>query len=488
MTADCYLDADAFAKLPDKPPSPFKSSGQEVILVSYGRGIVQSTPGYDVIKKLPSFVFLETGIGPGSVVDYTVDLFTGIGSVILMHSEEEVLKRDISFIRYMEQINGLFLYETKLENLKRPHGEQVVLDAVLGKEKGGAHRRVFSSDGPMLIRHMSNDRPELRGPLIKRVTTVDASKEAVVFVDPYSTGCLVADEVQRRGYTIMALWTKGFAPAMKTHVPLSVGKITYHAEIEETDTLADTVAAVYKAAGMLRVVACVAGGEAGVDLADALSERMKLRSNGTRIPNKRDKKLQQELIQKAGLRSVRQACSDKFSEVEDFLRREPYPVVLKPIESAGSDGVKLCHNFEEAKEHFDVLMHSQMVNGGDCSAVLCQEFLRGKEYVVDHVSRDGKHKTSMVWVYDKRPANGCAFVYFGCVPVDPSTREAKLLINYCRRVLDALDVKNGPSHAEIMMTNDGPCLVCIDVTFSCSYLNIYQTHCKFFLLDSSRSR
>ena len=49
----------------------------------------------------------------------------------------------------------------------------------------------------------------------------------------------------------------------------------------------------------------------------------------------------------------------------------------------------------------------------------------------------------MVWVYDKRAANGCAFVYFGCVPIDSNTPEAKLLIAYTRRVLDALDVKNG---------------------------------------------
>ena len=169
--------------------------------------------------------------------------------------------------------------------------------------------------------------------------------------------------------------------------------------------------------------------------------------------------MQQELIKACGLRSVRQAGGAKFSEVESFLRKESYPVVLKPVESAGSDGVKLCHNFNEAKEHFELLMKSQMVNGGDCAAVLCQEFLRGKEYVVDHVSRDGVHKTVMVWVYDKRPANGSAFVYFGCVPVDPESQEGKIVIPYIRRVLDALGVKNGPSHGEVMLTPDGPCLV-----------------------------
>jgi len=478
-TVDAYLDVDHFKKVPDKPPSPFKAWGQEVILVSFSRGKVKSMPGYDVMKQLPSFACMETGVKPGSFVDYTVDLLTGIGSVILMHSDKEVLDRDIEFIRYMEKINGVFVYETKLENLKRPRGSDILLETILesgyAKDlsqhrrghttldgsalKGGAHRRVFSSEGPMLIRHMSNDRPELRGPLMKRMTTVDASKELVVMVDPYSTGCCVAEEIMKRGYRVMALWTKGFSPEMKTHVPLSVGEITYHAEIEQADSLEDTVKLLYKTAGELRVVACIAGGEAGVDFADVLSEKIKVRTNGTRIPNKRDKKLQQELIKKQGLRSIRQACGVEFSDVEPFLKRESYPLVLKPVESAGSDGVKLCHNFDEAKEHFELLMKSQMVNGGDCPAVLCQEFLRGKEYVVDHVSREGIHKAVMVWVYDKRPANGSAFVYFGCVPVDSDSPEAKILIPYVRRVLDALDIKNGPSHAEVMMTNDGPCLV-----------------------------
>jgi biotin carboxylase len=79
--------------------------------------------------------------------------------------------------------------------------------------------------------------------------------------------------------------------------------------------------------------------------------------------------------------------------VEEFLHTEPYPIVVKPVESAGSDGVKLCHSYEEATQHFDLLMHSQRkVGHRDGAAVLCQEFLRGTEYVVDTVSRDGIHK------------------------------------------------------------------------------------------------
>jgi hypothetical protein len=52
-----------------------------------------------------------------------------------------------------------------------------------------------------------------------------------------------------------------------------------------------------------------------------------------------------------------------------------------------------------------------------------------------------------------------AFVYFGILPVDSESSEAKLLIPYAFGVLDALAIRNGATHCEIMMTDDGPCLV-----------------------------
>lgn len=33
---------------------------------------------------------------------------------------------------------------------------------------------------------------------------------------------------------------------------------------------------------------------------------------------------------------------------------------------------------------------------------LCQEFLRGSEFVIDGVSRDGVYKVVAIWQYDKR--------------------------------------------------------------------------------------
>jgi len=117
-TVDSYLDSRQFMITPDRMPSPFKAAGQEVILVSFSRGIVKSTPGFEKIKQLDSFVYLETGVKPGSFVDYTIDLFTGIGSVILINHDKEALEQDVETIRRMERENLLFDFAAPSTKLK----------------------------------------------------------------------------------------------------------------------------------------------------------------------------------------------------------------------------------------------------------------------------------------------------------------------------------------------------------------------------------
>merc|ERR1712146_279905 len=81
-----------FAEIPDVMPSPFQAAGQEVMLVSYFSGTVKSTPGYDKLRQLSSFVALQTGIKVGSRVGLTVDLFTAAGILILYMQTEACWK------------------------------------------------------------------------------------------------------------------------------------------------------------------------------------------------------------------------------------------------------------------------------------------------------------------------------------------------------------------------------------------------------------
>jgi len=210
-------------------------------------------------------------------------------------------------------------------------------------------------------------------------TVSEHGQEAVIVCTPYSTGACISDEIIGRGYQVICLWNKDFCDEMKRHVPTKCANLAYYAELTELATIKETADAVKKAAEPCEIVACICGGESGVNLTDALSEYMGLLSNGTFVKQRQDKKVQQELVKAAGLRSVRQVGGTKLEDVDEFLQNEMYPVVVKPVDSAGSDGVKLCESYDEAKQWVHTLLNDHnMVNGGTCNEVLCQEFLKGK--------------------------------------------------------------------------------------------------------------
>ena len=158
-------------------------------------------------------------------------------------------------------------------------------------------------------------------------------------------------EIAKRGHPIVAIWTKGFNPEMKTHVPPPARDLVYLAEIDDVEPwdLDDLISAVRDVASGIATSAgrppdhyvvsgCIAGGEAGVDAADALSERLGVPSNGTEggYANRRDKRVQQDLVRAAGMRAVRQACGSTFGEVEGFLMSESFPVVSVLLSSSSS--------------------------------------------------------------------------------------------------------------------------------------------------------
>jgi biotin carboxylase len=259
---------------------------------------------------------------------------------------------------------------------------------------------------------------------------------------------------------MIKVWTLAVTDEFKDHVPSVAKELPWLGEINEKPTVQETCAELLALVGDRELANVVVGGETGVVLADELSEALGLRTNGTACKGRRNKSEQQKLVKAAGLRSTREASGTILADVQQFLEHEPMPCIVKPTESCGSDGVKKCSTIQEAEAHFELLMRSQKKAGAQDCAVICQEFLAGQEYVVDHVSRDGKHKTVMVWVYDKRPTNGGEFVYYNMLPVESSDPIAQKLIAYTRGVIDALDILHGPTHAEVMMTSDGtPCLV-----------------------------
>jgi len=158
---------------------------------------------------------------------------------------------------------------------------------------------------------------------------------------------------------MIKVWTLAVTDEFKDHVPSVAKAMPWLGEITEREAIEDTCAAIRELVAERELVGVIVGGETGVILAYELSEAFGLMTNGTECKGRRNKSEQQKLVKAAGLRATREASGTILASVQEFLRTEPMPCIVKPTESCGSDGVKKCKSISEAEDHFELLMRSQ---------------------------------------------------------------------------------------------------------------------------------
>jgi len=135
--------------------------------------------------------------------------------------------------------------------------------------------------------------------------------------------------------------------------------------------------------------------------------------------------------------------------------------IVKPKRGAASDLVFLVSSLSELEHAMNEILGTPILGemGNRHDSVLIQEFLVGTEYAIDIVSRNGQHKVAALWKYDKRPANNRAFVYFATELIGTTDSiDAEAVCDYATSALDALNIKWGTTHTEIIVgQDDGVC-------------------------------
>lgn len=207
-------------------------------------------------------------------------------------------------------------------------------------------------------------------------------------------------------------------------------------------------------------IAVVAGMETDVLLADALSERLGLATNGTALSSARRNKYDMaEALRRAGVRCAEQFKSDRASDIVAWAQAAGrYPVVVKPLASAATDSVAICVDAGQVREAAEAILGSETIWGESNDEVLIQSYLDGVEYVVDMVSWQGRRYTCGVWEYHKRLV-GVRNLYDYEMALPPEDSRVPELVGYVDSALRALGIEYGPTHAEVIITADGPTLV-----------------------------
>lgn len=279
--------------------------------------------------------------------------------------------------------------------------------------------------------------------------------QAVVIVDGYSSGALLAPALKKHGYTVVHLFST--PEPLLAYQKGYYGDDYHHSYVGHGDfsRLATILRYQYP------IAAVIAGSEPGVELADRLSDILETPGNRTTLSfARRNKYAMHEELRHAGLRAVQHEYSDQIEEILDWVRSHGrWPVVLKPLSSAGTEDVYICHTEAEVKAAFEKIIGKQNKMGQLNDAVLVQEYLEGVEYAINTVSSEEKHVVSDIWRYDRHIIGGAATVYDQDWLLPFDSDEAAPLISYGLDVLDALGIEYGPAHMEIKLTPTGPCLV-----------------------------
>jgi CelD/BcsL family acetyltransferase involved in cellulose biosynthesis/biotin carboxylase len=277
----------------------------------------------------------------------------------------------------------------------------------------------------------------------------------VAIVDPYDAGSMLAPAFAERGVAAVMVAS---TPGIPQEAAVSFDPAAFSHVLLWRDDLAEVVTAL-RDQGVEQVIA---GSERGVTLADRLGEALGVPGNGTRLSEARRDKFR--MIEEAaghGIRVPEQIQSDRLEALLEWIEAgDHWPAILKPRRAKGSEGVRLCRSKKEVADAFHAV-HGRTDILGHCNeTVLAQHYLRGREYVIDTVSLDGHHRLAALWAYGK-PVPDYATVGLLSTKelLAPHGPLADMLIAFAVRVLDALEIRHGAGHCEVIVDDQGPALV-----------------------------
>ncbi|WP_263144164.1 ATP-grasp domain-containing protein [Pseudomonas sp. RIT-PI-AD] len=276
----------------------------------------------------------------------------------------------------------------------------------------------------------------------------------LVLVDAFSTGALLAQALATRRPLLHVRSRDDMPAAFAASCPRHLFAAHY--------TLADGgVQPLIARLAAHAPAAVLTGSEFGVELADRLAAGLGLLGNDPALSTaRRDKALMAERVAAAGLPVAGQLRTESAAEaLAWFAARQGARVVVKPLDSAGSDNVFICQDAAQVKAAVERILGATNLMMRANSAVLLQDYLEGDEYVINSVSHAGRHWISDVWKCRKTlSADGRKiYDYEDLQPADAA--ELPALLDYAEGVLDALGIAYGPAHTELILTAAGPRLL-----------------------------
>ena len=156
---------------------------------------------------------------------------------------------------------------------------------------------------------------------------------------------------------------------------------------------------------------------------------------------------QREALQKAGIPVPQYYLIGNEQDLSKVQCN--YPVIVKPVDSGGSQGIGKVDSPNELVEAY-----KYAVEYSRTSKVIIEEFVDGREFSVEYISHNGKHY--FLQVTDKVTSGPPHFVEMQHhQPADISFELKERIKQMVEEALTALKIENSASHTEIKLNSKG---------------------------------
>ena len=168
--------------------------------------------------------------------------------------------------------------------------------------------------------------------------------------------------------------------------------------------------------------------------------------------------------------------------VEEALKFENYPAMMKPVDSQGQRGCFKVESASDVKEYFERSKDYSFEG-----RVIIEEFIDGPEVSVNAYMQDGVMKFALVsdrYAFDEYPGG---IIKEHRVPSSFADKEAQeKTVDLARRVALKLGINNGPCYFQIKLRNGSEPII-LEVTprlDGCHMWNLIKHYCGADLLDA----
>lgn len=166
-----------------------------------------------------------------------------------------------------------------------------------------------------------------------------------------------------------------------------------------------------------------------------------------------DKGQMRDRLSKCNIPIPKYYCVNQLAEYYNAIKSFSHEFIVKPTDNSGSRGIYHVHNRDDVDHAF---FHAKAYSRS--GEVLVEEFMKGREVSVEGISINGE--VNVIAITDKITTGIPNFVEIGHTqPTDLEPKIVQQIKDVAIAAIKALEIDNGGSHTEMIITTEGPKIV-----------------------------